>query len=80
MGFWKRLEKVKFLLLVMVNLENDTPILYSTCKAEKVAGGYVFTGHKMFVSLTTVWDYLGFHGQDNSDPDNPEVVPCCQFG
>lgn len=53
---------------------NDSPVLYSTCKAEKVEGGYVFTGHKMFGSLTPVWDYLGLHGQDNSDPDNPMVI------
>lgn len=53
---------------------NDSPVLYSTCKAEKAEGGYVFTGHKMFGSLTPVWDYLGLHGQDNSDPDNPLVV------
>lgn len=53
---------------------NDSPVLYSTCKAEKVEGGYVFTGHKMFGSLTPVWDYLGLHGQDNSDPDNPLVI------
>lgn len=53
---------------------NDIPVLYSTCKAEKAEGGYKFTGHKMFGSLTPVWDYLGLHGQDNSDPDNPMVI------
>ena len=53
---------------------NDTPVLYSTCKAEKVDGGYKFTGHKMFGSLSPVWDYLGMHGQDNSDPNNPRVI------
>ncbi len=53
---------------------NDIPVLFSTCKAEKVAGGYRFTGHKMFGSLTPVWDYLGLHGQDNSDPENPTVI------
>ncbi|MFC4722518.1 acyl-CoA dehydrogenase family protein [Geojedonia litorea] len=53
---------------------NDIPVLYSTCKAEKVEGGYKFTGHKMFGSLTPVWDYLGIHGQDNSDPENPKVI------
>lgn len=53
---------------------NDSPGLYSTCKAEKVEGGYKFTGHKMFGSLTPVWDYMGLHGQDNSDPDNPQVI------
>ncbi|MCM4155332.1 acyl-CoA dehydrogenase family protein [Gramella sp. AN32] len=53
---------------------NDIPVLYSTCKAEKVEGGYSFTGHKMFGSLTPVWDYLGFHGQDNSDSENPTII------
>jgi len=53
---------------------NDTPVLYSTTTAEKVEGGYKFTGHKMFGSLTPVWDFLGLHGQDNSDPANPKVV------
>jgi len=53
---------------------NDSPGLYSTCIAEKVEGGYRFTGHKMFGSLSPVWDYLGFHGQDNSDPENPMVI------
>lgn len=53
---------------------NDTPVLYSTTEAKKVDGGYVFTGHKMFGSLTPVWDFLGIHGQDNSDPDNPRVI------
>jgi len=53
---------------------NDHPALYSTTKAEKVEGGYIFTGHKNFGSLTPVWTFLGLHGQDNSDPDNPKVV------
>lgn len=53
---------------------NDHPVLYSTTKAEKVEGGYIFTGHKNFGSLTPVWTFLGLHGQDNSDPDNPKVV------
>ncbi len=53
---------------------NDIPVLYSTCKAEKIDGGYKFTGHKMFGSLTPVWDYLGFHGQDNSDSNNPMII------
>src|SRR3954447_936339 len=30
---------------------NDLPVLLSTTKAEKVAGGFRFTGHKMFGSL-----------------------------
>ena len=53
---------------------NDHPVLYSTTNAEKVEGGYVFTGHKNFGSLSPVWTFLGIHGQDNGDPDNPKVV------
>jgi len=53
---------------------NDIPVLYSTTKAEKVEGGYRFTGRKSFGSLTPVWTYLGMHGMDTSDPDSPKVV------
>lgn len=53
---------------------NDVPTLYSTTKAERVDGGYRFTGHKSFGSLSPVWTYLGLHGMDTSDPDNPKVV------
>jgi alkylation response protein AidB-like acyl-CoA dehydrogenase len=53
---------------------NDIPVLLSTTKAERVDGGYVFTGHKFFGSLTPVWTYLGIHGMDTSDPANPKVV------
>ena len=34
---------------------NDLPVLLSTTKAEKVPGGFRFTGHKMFGSLGPVW-------------------------
>ena len=34
---------------------NDLPVLLSTSKAERVDGGFRFTGHKMFGSLTPVW-------------------------
>jgi len=53
---------------------NDIPVLLSTTKAERVAGGYRFTGHKSFGSLTPVWTYLGLHGMDMSDPAAPKVV------
>jgi alkylation response protein AidB-like acyl-CoA dehydrogenase len=53
---------------------NDVPLLYSTTRAERVPGGYRFHGRKSFGSLTPVWDYLGVHGMDSSDPANPHVV------
>jgi alkylation response protein AidB-like acyl-CoA dehydrogenase len=53
---------------------NDIPVLLSTSKAERVNGGYKFTGHKFFGSLTPVWTFLGLHGLDTSDPSAPKVV------
>jgi alkylation response protein AidB-like acyl-CoA dehydrogenase len=53
---------------------NDIPVLLSTTKAERVDGGWTFTGHKIFGSLSPVWTYLGVHGMDTSDPDAPKVV------
>jgi len=53
---------------------NDVPGLLSTTKAEKVPGGYKFTGRKAFGSLTPVWTRLGMHGMDTSDPQAPKIV------
>ena len=53
---------------------NETSILMSITKAEKVPGGYRFTGRKSFGSLSPVWTRLGLHGMDTSDPANPKVV------
>ena len=53
---------------------NDIPLLLSSAKAEKVPGGYAFTGHKIFGSLSPVWTLAGVHGMDTSDPANPKVV------
>jgi alkylation response protein AidB-like acyl-CoA dehydrogenase len=53
---------------------NDLPLLMSTTKAERVDGGYKFTGRKSFGSLTPVWTRLGLHGLDTSDPKAPKVV------
>jgi alkylation response protein AidB-like acyl-CoA dehydrogenase len=49
---------------------NDIPLLLSTTHAERVEGGYRFTGHKSFGSLTPVWSYMGLHGMDTSNPDD----------
>lgn len=53
---------------------NDVPVLLSTTKAERVSGGYRFTGRKHFGSLTPVWTRLGVHGVDTSDPSQPKIV------
>ena len=53
---------------------NDLPLLYSTTTAERVEGGYRFHGRKSFGSLTPVWDWLGIHGMDSSDPNNLKIV------
>jgi alkylation response protein AidB-like acyl-CoA dehydrogenase len=53
---------------------NETSIVMSATKAEKVPGGYKYTGRKAFGSLTPVWTRLGLHGLDTSDPKNPKVV------
>ncbi|MBI2761058.1 MAG: acyl-CoA/acyl-ACP dehydrogenase [Chloroflexi bacterium] len=53
---------------------NDLPVLWSTARAERAEGGYRFYGRKNFGSLTPVWDWLGLHALDSSDPANPMVV------
>jgi alkylation response protein AidB-like acyl-CoA dehydrogenase len=53
---------------------NDIPVLLSTTKAERVEGGYRFTGRKSFGSLSPVWTYLGLHGMDTADPSSPKIV------
>jgi alkylation response protein AidB-like acyl-CoA dehydrogenase len=53
---------------------NDVPLLLSTTKAERVEGGYRFTGRKSFGSLSPVWTSLGIHAMDASDPAAPTIV------
>jgi alkylation response protein AidB-like acyl-CoA dehydrogenase len=53
---------------------NDIPVFMSSSNADRVAGGWEFTGHKIFGSLSPVWDYLGVHAMDTSDPSAPKVV------
>src|ERR1051326_8811389 len=53
---------------------NDVPVLLSTSKAERVEGGYRFTGRKHFGSLTPGWTRFGLHGMDTSDPSQPKIV------
>jgi alkylation response protein AidB-like acyl-CoA dehydrogenase len=37
-------------------------------------GSYRITGRKVFTSLTPVWDHIGIHARDDSDPHNPVIV------
>lgn len=53
---------------------NDIPGLFSSANAERVDGGWRITGHKIFGSLSPVWDYLGLHAMDGSDPAAPKIV------
>jgi alkylation response protein AidB-like acyl-CoA dehydrogenase len=53
---------------------NETSIVMSATKAQRVPGGYTFTGRKAFGSLSPVWTRLGAHGLDTSDPSAPKVV------
>jgi alkylation response protein AidB-like acyl-CoA dehydrogenase len=53
---------------------HDLPVLLSTTRAERVEGGYRFTGKKSFGSLSPVWTLLGIHGLDAADPKSPKIV------
>jgi alkylation response protein AidB-like acyl-CoA dehydrogenase len=53
---------------------NDAPVVMSTTLAERADGGYRFSGHKMFGSNGPVWNNLGVHGIDVSDPTAPVIV------
>jgi alkylation response protein AidB-like acyl-CoA dehydrogenase len=53
---------------------NDAPVVMSTTVAEPVAGGYRFTGRKMFGSNGPAWAVLGVHGIDVSAPGGPVIV------
>jgi len=53
---------------------NDIPMLLSTTRAERVEGGYRFTGRKSFGSLSPVWSFLGMHGIDTAGTSGPTIV------
>ena len=53
---------------------NDLPLLLSTTNAERVDGGWKFTGHKNFGTMTPVWTRLGLQGMDTSNPEAPQMV------
>jgi alkylation response protein AidB-like acyl-CoA dehydrogenase len=53
---------------------NDVGLVASTARAVRVDGGWEITGHKVFGSLSPVWDWLGVHAMDVSDPAHPRIV------
>jgi alkylation response protein AidB-like acyl-CoA dehydrogenase len=53
---------------------NDVPVLLSTTRAERVPGGFAFTGHKMFGSLAPAWTRYGLHGVWIDPAEGPKVV------
>ena len=72
-GCWKRPPAARIFAAGHAEAGNDIPVLLSTTKAEKVNGGYRFTGRKYFGSLSPVWTFLGIHGMDTSGP-TPKIV------
>ncbi len=53
---------------------NDIPVLLSTCRAERVPGGYRLTGRKQFGSNGPAWAWLGAHAIDADAPGGPQTV------
>jgi alkylation response protein AidB-like acyl-CoA dehydrogenase len=53
---------------------NDIPVLLSTCRAERVEGGYRLTGRKQFGSNGPAWRWLGAHAIDAAAPGGPQTV------
>lgn len=53
---------------------NDIPLLLSSSSAVRADGGWKINGHKIFGSLSPVWDLGGFHAMDTSDPADPKMV------
>jgi alkylation response protein AidB-like acyl-CoA dehydrogenase len=54
---------------------NDLGLADSGVVAEPLGdGSYRFTGRKVFTSLSPVWDWLGIHARDASDPAAPKIV------
>jgi alkylation response protein AidB-like acyl-CoA dehydrogenase len=53
---------------------NDIPVLLASAQARPAAGGWEISGRKIFGSLSPVWDFLGLHAMDTSDPSVPKIV------
>jgi alkylation response protein AidB-like acyl-CoA dehydrogenase len=52
----------------------DIQVMFTAGKAERVDGGYRFSGRKNFGSLSPVWTRLCIYGLDSSDPNEPKMV------
>ena len=53
---------------------NDLPLFLSTATAERVDGGFRFTGHKMFGSLAPVFTRYGAHATWADAEGGPKIV------
>jgi alkylation response protein AidB-like acyl-CoA dehydrogenase len=53
---------------------NDLPLFLSTTQAVRTEGGFKFTGHKMFGSLSPVWTRYGLHGMWADADGGPKIV------
>ncbi|GGE90131.1 acyl-CoA dehydrogenase family protein [Mycetocola zhadangensis] len=54
---------------------NDEVMFDSGTRAEpQQDGSYLFTGTKIFTSLSPAWTRLGIFGRDDTDPDSPVLV------
>ena len=53
---------------------NDLPGLLSTSRAERVAGGFRISGHKMFGTLAPVWTRYGLHAMWADAEGGPKIV------
>lgn len=53
---------------------NDIPVLLSSGRAERGDAGWKLSAHKIFGSLSPVWDYLGVHAMGASDTAAPQIV------
>jgi alkylation response protein AidB-like acyl-CoA dehydrogenase len=53
---------------------NELGLFASNTTAERVEGGWIVSGRKIFGSLSPVWTYLGLHAMDTSDPAAPRVI------
>ena len=53
---------------------NDIVGLLSTTNAQLADGGWNFTGHKSFGTMTPVWTKMSLHGMDTSNPEAPQIV------